>query len=144
MILKIKKLHKDAIIPNYAYTGDAGMDLYSVKNLNLKSKARCIVPTGIAMQIPNGYVGLIWDKSGLAAKYGITSLAGVIDSGYRGELFITLLNTSKKDYQIKKGDKIAQILIQKVCQSKIKIVEELSKTKRGSKKHGSSGKRLKK
>jgi dUTP pyrophosphatase len=140
MILKIKKLHNDAKIPRYAYAGDAGMDLFCVENHLIKSQERLNIPTGIAMEIPKGHVGLIWDKSGLAAKNGIHCLAGVIDSGYRGEIILTLLNTSKNDYKIKKGDKICQLLIQEIFQPKIKLVQKLTNTDRGIKKHGSSGK----
>lgn len=139
MILKIKKCHKDAKVPAFAHKGDAGMDLHSVEDVLIKPKQRVNIKTGIYMQIPVEHVGLFWDKSGLAAKNGITCLAGVIDSGYRGELIVTLLNTSQENYQIKKGDKITQLLIQKVNQPEIKVVESLSETDRGQGKHGSTG-----
>ncbi len=138
MKLKIKKLNSEAIVPKYAHKGDAGMDLYSIENLILEPKHRTMVATGISFELPKGYVALVWDKSGIAKK-GVTTLAGVIDSSYRGEIKIALLNVSSKPYKIKKGEKIAQILIQKVEQPKIQVVEELSKTTRGKGGFGSTG-----
>jgi len=136
--IKVKKLHPDAKIPTYANPEDAGMDIYSCEDLVIKSKHRAILKTGISMEFPKGYVALVWDKSGLSKK-GITTLAGVGDSGYRGEYKIVLLNIGSQDYFVKKGEKIAQILIQKVEQPKIEEVEELSSSKRGAKGFGSSG-----
>jgi len=136
--LKIKKLHKDAIIPKYAHDTDAGLDLYSVENLTIKPKHRVIVKTGISIELPKGYAALVWDKSGIAKK-GVTTLAGVCDAGYRGEYKIVLLNVGSKDYKINKGEKIAQILIQKVEQPKIIEVTELSDSTRGKSGFGSTG-----
>ncbi len=139
MKIKIKKLNSEAIVPKYAHEGDAGMDLFSVENLILKSKHRVAVKTGISIGLPKGYVGLVWDKSGVALKSGIKTMAGVMDSGYRGEYKIVLINLSSKNFEIKKGQKIAQLLIQKIEGPKIEIVEELSETKRGEGGFGSSG-----
>jgi dUTP pyrophosphatase len=136
--IKVKKLVSNAIIPNYAHNTDAGMDIYSCENLIIKPKHRTIVKTGISMEFPENYVALVWDKSGLAAK-GITSIAGVIDSGYRGEYKIILLNIGSKNYKIKKGQKIAQILIQPIVQGEIEEVKELNESSRGEKGFGSSG-----
>lgn len=137
--LKIKKLSSQARVPSYAHPGDAGMDLYSTEDYILKPGERHVFKIGIAAELPSGYVGLIWDKSGLAAKQGLTVLAGVIDANYRGEYQVVLLNTSDKPYSIKKGDKIAQLLIQKVERVKIEEVADLSKTSRGSNGFGSTG-----
>ncbi|MDZ4385194.1 MAG: dUTP diphosphatase, partial [Candidatus Moranbacteria bacterium] len=114
MKILIKKLEAGAKIPQYAIAGDAGMDLFSLEDLELRSMEKAVCRTGIAMQIPAGYAGLIWDKSGIAIKSGIKILGGVIDSGYRGEVKIGLINLSQEIYKINKGDKIAQMLIQKV------------------------------
>jgi len=138
--IKIKKLNPDAIIPKYSHVGDAGMDLFSVeKDFILKPNHRAVVKTGLSIEFPKDYVALIWDKSGLA-KEGITNLAGVGDSGYRGEYKIVLINLSSKNYEIKKGQKIAQLLIQKIETAEIEEVEELSETTRGDGGFGSTGK----
>lgn len=137
--VKIKKLSPDAILPSYAHEGDAGLDFYSMENFILTQGMRRAVSTGISMELPPGYVALVWDKSGLAAKKGITVLGGVMDSHYRGEYKIILYNTDPDDFVIKKGDKIAQVLIQPVETAQIQIVEELSKTTRGEGRFGSTG-----
>ncbi|MDO8240885.1 MAG: dUTP diphosphatase [Candidatus Moranbacteria bacterium] len=139
MTIQIKKLEVDARLPQYALAGDAGMDIFSLENLELHPMERITCRTGIAMQIPNGYVGLIWDKSGIAVNGGIKVLGGVIDSGYRGEVKVGLINLSQEIYNIKKGDKIAQMLIQKVENSDIIEVVELDETERGASGFGSTG-----
>ena len=137
--LKIKKIHPDAIIPSYAHQGDAGMDIYSCEDVIIEPKQRKTVSTGITTEFPEGHVALVWDKSGLAAKSGIKTMAGVIDCHYRGEWKIVLLNTTNESYEIKKGDKIAQVLIQSIIKPEIEVVEELSETKRGGGGFGSTG-----
>ena len=137
--IKIKKINSDAILPKYAHRGDAGMDLFSAEELILKPKHRIAVKTGISIELPKDYVGLVWDKSGVVLKSGIKTIAGVMDSGYRGEYKIVLVNLSSNNFEIKKGQKIAQLLIQKIETPKIEIAEELSKTKRGEGGFGSSG-----
>ncbi len=139
MTLKIKKLDKEATLPKYAKQGDAGLDLFSNENLTLEPNQRILVSTGIAMQIPEGYVGLVWDKSGIATKFGIKTMAGVVDSGYRGEVKIALHNLSKETFQIEKGMKIAQMLIQPVESKEIIEVEELEDSERGKGGFGSTG-----
>jgi len=138
MKLKIKKLHPDAKIPSYANKTDAGMDIYSIEDVIILPNTRTLVKTGISMEFEKGYVALVWDKSGIA-KNGLTKIGGVIDSGYRGEYKIMLLNISSKPYKIVKGQKIAQILIQKVFQPEIELVEELSSSDRGEGGFGSTG-----
>jgi len=137
--VKVKKLVEGARVPTYAHEGDAGMDLYSVEELVIPAVERRVVKTGISMEIPEGYVALFWDKSGLAAKKGITVMGGVIDSHYRGEFMIILFNSSKEDFEIREGDKIAQVLIQKVERAEIEEVEELGETLRGEGRFGSTG-----
>jgi dUTP pyrophosphatase len=138
MKIKIKKLHPDAKIPSYAHDEDAGMDVYSNENIVIKPKHRVLVRTGISIEFPKDYVALVWDKSSMAKK-GIHSMSGVGDSGFRGEYKLVLLNVGSKKYKIKKGDKIAQILVQKVERPKIEVVDELSASSRGSGSFGSTG-----
>lgn len=138
--VKIKKNHPDAILPKYAHGGDAGIDLFSNEDFELKNNVRDAVPTGISVEIPKGYVGLIWDKSGIATKEGIKTIGGVIDSTFRGELKIAVINLSGKTYKFLKGHKIAQMLVQKIESVEIIEVDKLSDTTRGDKGYGSSGK----
>ncbi len=139
MKLKIKKLNNKAVLPSYAHENDAGMDLFSVEDFILSSGERIVCQTGIAMAIPMGFVGLIWDKSGIAAKRGIKTLSGVIDSSYRGEIGVVLYNLSGEDYKISKGDKVAQMLIQKIESPEIEEVDNLEDTDRGDGGFGSTG-----
>ena len=138
MQLKVKKLAEHARLPSYAHEGDAGMDLFSAEEAILKPLQPYAVPTGISIEIPEGFVGLVWDKSGLALK-GIKTMAGVIDSGYRGEIRIVLINLEKSDFKIENGTKIAQLLIQPVARAEILESHELSDTARGHKAFGSTG-----
>lgn len=115
------------------------MDLCSNETINLQPQERKLIPTGIAMAIPSGYVGLIWDKSGIASKHGLKTMAGVIDSGYRGEVKILLHNLSTEPFTVEKGKKIAQMLIQPVEQRKIIEVKDLDATTRGESAFGSTG-----
>jgi len=139
MKIQIKKIHPDAKIPKFALVGDVGADLFSVVDAVLKPGERVSCPTGIAIKIPKGYAGLIWDKSGISQKSGIKTLGGVIDSNYTGEWLIGLVNLGKEDYIIDKGQKIAQVLIQKVEIPEIEEVEQLEETNRNDGKFGSTG-----
>lgn len=139
MLIKFQKILEEAIIPHYAHTGDAGMDIFSAEEMVIKAGERKSVRTGVKMELPEGFVGLIWDKSGLALKNGLKTMAGVIDSCYRGEIGIVLANLSEQDYKIEKGQKIAQMIIQKVERAEIEEVLELSETKRGGGGFGSTG-----
>jgi dUTP pyrophosphatase len=98
------------------------------------------IPTGISIEIPDGYVSLVWDKSGLAIKNGLKTLGGVIDAGYRGEYMIGMINLGSAPYTFEKGHKVAQILIQKIEQVQFDYVDELSETDRGESGFGASGK----
>lgn len=138
MKIKIQK-NKNAKMPEYANPTDAGMDLFSIEETILKSGEKKIVGTGIKMAIPEKYVGLIWDKSGLAAKNGIHVFAGVVDSGYRGEIKVVLKNFGEKDFKIEKHSKIAQILIQPIINAQITEVDSLEETNRGERGFGSTG-----
>ena len=139
MALKIKKLHPEAILPKYLRSGDAALDLYASENKIIPPNQRELISTGIAMAIPEGYAGLIWDRSGMAAKHGIKSMGGVIDSNYRGEIKVILHNLTSQPFAVEKGMRIAQMLIQKVEQKTILEVEELDDTIRGEKGFGSTG-----
>lgn len=139
MNIQVKKLHPEAKVPSFAHPGDAGMDLYSVAELILKAGERVSVPTGIAMALPEGYVALVWDKSGVSHKFGVKVLGGVIDSGYRGEYLVGLVNLSQESFEIKVGQKIAQLLIQKVEHPEVEEVAELDETSRGDGRFGSTG-----
>ena len=140
MKIKIKKLHPDALIPHYAHSGDAGVDLFTVEPFELEPGERKSIPLGVAMEIPEGYVALMWDKSGLSHKYGIKTFGGVIDSGYRGEIRAGVMNLSDKFFSFEKGQKLAQILIQKVERVDFEEVDELSGSERGTQGFGSTGK----
>jgi dUTP pyrophosphatase len=139
MEILIKKINPEAKIPAFAIAGDAGIDLYSAEDKIIEPGERYACSTGIAMQIPRGYAGLVWDKSGIAAKFGLKTMAGVIDSGYRGELKIVLINLGKEEYKISKGDKIAQMLIQEINNPEIVEVSDLDDSQRGEGGFGSTG-----
>ena len=143
VVIKVKKLTSTAIVPTKSRKTDAGYDLYSDEDIALYAEDTKLISTGIAFAIPDGYAGLIWDRSGLGSK-GIHRHAGVIDSSYRGDVKVALSNSrsSHKDniYFISKGDRIAQILFQKVPHFDLVETEELDDTDRGSSGFGSSGK----
>ena len=141
MKIRVKSLSGNAKLPSFAHGTDAGADLFSAENLKLEPGKRALVSTGIALEIPEGFAGLIWDKSGIASKSGISTMAGVIDSGYRGEIKVLLVNLSDTEYKIEEGDKIAQILFQKIEHPDFEEVQELSKADRGEKGFGSTGRK---
>jgi len=139
--LKIKRVVPDAKLPEYAHSTDAGMDLFSCEDCKIMPGEIRAVRTGISMEIPDGHAGLIWDKSSLPAQNGIHKMAGVIDSGYRGEILVVLANFGKQEFEIKKHRKIAQMLIQKIEIMELEETgEELGATARGNKGFGSTGK----
>lgn len=140
MELRIKKLHADAKVPSYAHPGDAGFDLYALKGVTISVGERVLVGTGIAIEIPDGFVGLIWDKSGLSTTHGLKTLGGVVDAEYRGEVKVGMVNLGTEDYTVEAGQKIAQMLIQRVERVEIVEVTELSDTARGEGGFGSTGK----
>ncbi len=140
MKLLIKKLHPEAKVPAFAHATDAGLDLCAVEAVTLAPGERRSIAAGIAMAIPEGYVGLVWDKSGIAHKGGLKTLGGVIDAGYRGEIFVGLHNLSDTPYTFEVGNKVAQILIQAIVQPELVEVDELPEADRGEKAFGSTGK----
>lgn len=140
MKIKVKKLHPDATLPAYGRPGDAGLDFFCVAETTINPGERKQIGTGVALEIPEGFVGLTWDKSGLSHTHGLHLLGGVFDHTYRGEYKIMVLNTSDKPYTLAKGDKIAQLLIQPVATAEIEEVTELTDSVRGASGFGSSGK----
>ena len=142
MKIFIKKLSPLATIPNYQTEEASGFDLHSIEDIILKPNERKLIGTGLAFEIPKGYEIQIRPRSGLAYKHGISVLnsPGTIDSDYRGEIKVLLINHSDTDFEIKIGERIAQGVIQKVIQAKFEEVEELNKTARGAGGFGSTGK----
>lgn len=138
--VKVKQLDPRAVVPVFGHDDDAGFDIYSLDRVIIDPGKRTQIRTGIAMEIPSGYVGLIWDKSGLSHKHGLKTLGGVIDSGYRGEILVGIVNLSSDQYTIEQGHKVAQIIIQKKESIEIVITDVLSGTDRGENGFGSTGK----
>lgn len=105
MLIKFQKILNEAVISHYAHPGDARMDIFSAEETVIKAGKRKNIRTGVKMELPEGFVGIVWDKSGLALKNGIKTMAGVIDACYRGEMGIILVNLSEQDYKIEKWQK---------------------------------------
>ena len=137
--VKVKKIDSKAKLPTKSNPLDAGYDLYSIVDEVIKPHTRSIIKTGISMAIPANYVGLIWPRSGLAAKQGVDVLAGVIDSGYRGEICVVLQNHGEKNVNIKSGDRIAQMLFQQIESFQLQECEDLEDSARGDAGFGSTG-----
>ena len=139
MKINVLRLDKDIELVKYVHKGDAAFDLRASVDMNVEKEEKVLVSTGIKIAIPFGYAGFIWDRSGLAVKNSLHCLAGVIDSSYRGEVKVVLINLSKEKFYIKKGMRIAQMVIQKVENSEITEVEKLPDTSRGEGGFGSTG-----
>ena len=139
MKIKAKKIYPDAVLPQTMRAGDAAMDFYAYKDYQIKAGQRIVVSTGLAIAIPDGYWGNVRDRGGLAAKHGIHTMAGVIDSNYRGEVQVVIINLGSEDYSIKKGDRICQMIIERHEQVELYEVEELDETNRGEGRFASSG-----
>ena len=142
MKIEIQLLDPDIELPSYAKPGDAGLDLRSRVDMTLEPGMRALVPTGVAIAIPAGYVGLVHPRSGLAINNGISMVntPGTIDSGYRGEIAVILINHDlKESFEIKRGDRIAQLVIQQVEVAELVEVQELAVSERGAGGFGSSG-----
>jgi len=139
--IKIKKIKDNAIIPEYAHDGDAGVDLYSTEDYLLKPGERVLVSTGIKIAIPKGYEAQVRPKSGLAIKNGlsIVNTPGTIDSPYRGEVQIIAINLGKENIKIEKQTKVAQMVINKIEEAEFEEVDELDNTTRGEGGFGSTG-----
>jgi dUTP pyrophosphatase len=138
MDLKVKRISPAAKLPSYGHPGDAGLDLFAAGDHLLKPGDVFAVPTGIKVAIPKGFVGLIWDKSGISLK-SVHRLAGVVDAGYRGEIQVVMINLGRGPFEIKAGMKVAQMLIQPVSFVAVVEAEELDDTARGEGGFGSTG-----
>jgi dUTP pyrophosphatase len=139
MNLKVKLLAECARISPPSYPGDAGYDVYSTVDVMLDPMQRLAIPLGVALEFDSDYVCLTQGKSGIARKYGLDTLGNVIDSSYRGEIHVQVVNVSDKPVFIQKGMKIAQLLFIRISTPNIQFVEELSKSDRGEKGFGSTG-----
>lgn len=140
--LPIKLLDPELPVPHYAHPGDAGADLVTAEDFTLEPGERRLVPTGVAIALPLGWVGLVHPRSGLAVKHGITlvNTPGTIDAGYRGEIKVCLLNTDRAEaVSFSRGDRIAQLVLQRVEQAEFKVVEDLESSARGEGGFGSTG-----
>ena len=141
MILKFKRVHPDAVLPAYAHPSDAGMDLRSVADLTIAPGGRALVPTGLVVLLPPLYEAQVRPRSGLALKHGVTVLntPGTIDSGYRGEIGVILANFGAEAFSVRKGDKVAQLVIAPVTQPEIVETDVVDETDRGAGGFGSTG-----
>ena len=138
-MLQVKRLKDSSKLPSRGSEFSAGYDLYASESVVVKSKNRALVPTGIAISVPLGTYGRIAPRSGLAVKHGINVGAGVIDLDFRGELMIAIFNHGNADYTINAGDRVAQLILEKIDTPAVLEVKELQKTTRGTSGFGSTG-----
>ena len=139
--VSIRRLRPDAHLPAQAYEGDAGMDLAACEGVTIEPGERAVVPTGLAIEIPDGYAGFVQPRSGLAVRHGIgiVNTPGLIDSGYRGEIRVVLINTDREQrFTVEPGMRIAQLVIVPVAAARLVEVDELAGSERGSRGFGSS------
>jgi dUTP pyrophosphatase len=137
----IRRLRPEAVLPQQAYEGDAGVDLAACEGTVLEPGSRAVIATGLAVEIPNGYAGFVLPRSGLAARHGIgvVNSPGLIDSGYRGEIRVVLINSDREAaFVVEPGMRIAQLLIAPVASVRLVEVEELATSERGARGFGSS------
>ncbi|MBC7247165.1 MAG: dUTP diphosphatase [Actinobacteria bacterium] len=139
--LRLRRLVPDVELPSYAHEGDAGLDLRSAEDVVLKPGGRALVGTGFSMALPEGYAAFVQPRSGLAAKHGISivNTPGLIDCHYRGEVKVILVNLGEEEFTVRKGDRIAQMVVQRVERAEPVEVEELDETPRGEGGFGSTG-----
>jgi dUTP pyrophosphatase len=138
----LRRLDPDLPVPAYAHDGDAGADLLAARDVELAPGERALVGTGVAIALPEGYVGLVHPRSGLAARLGVTVLnaPGTVDAGYRGEILVNLINHDRANVaKISRGDRIAQLVVQRVERAGFVVADELADTARGAGGHGSTG-----
>ena len=139
--VSIRRLRPDAHLPEQAYEGDAGMDIAACEAVTIEPGERAVVPTGLAIEIPDGYAGFVQPRSGLAVRHGIgiVNTPGLIDSGYRGEIRVVLINTDREArFTVEPGMRIAQLVIVPVAAARLVEVDELAASDRGSRGFGSS------
>ncbi|GAA3343453.1 dUTP diphosphatase [Amorphoplanes nipponensis] len=140
--IQVRRLDPDLPLPAYALPGDAGADLVAAEDVELAPGGRALVRTGLAVALPEGYVGLVHPRSGLAVRLGVTVLnaPGTVDAGYRGEILVNLVNHDPAaTAKISRGDRIAQLVVQRVARAVFHVVDELPGTSRGAGGHGSTG-----
>jgi dUTP pyrophosphatase len=140
--VRLRRIDAGLPLPAYAHVGDAGADLFAAIEVELAPGARALVPTGVAIALPPGYVGLVHPRSGMAHRLGVTVLnaPGTVDAGYRGEIMVNLINHDPVlTAGIARGDRIAQLVVQRVERADFEVVDELSDTSRGIGGHGSTG-----
>jgi dUTP pyrophosphatase len=138
----VRQLDPDLPLPAYAHPGDAGADLLAAEDVELAPGGRALVRTGVAIALPEGFVGLVHPRSGLAARLGVTVLnaPGTVDAGYRGEILVNLINHDQVNpAKICRGDRIAQLVVQRVERARFHLVDELPASPRGEDGHGSTG-----
>ncbi|MBT9254679.1 dUTP diphosphatase [Phycicoccus sp. MAQZ13P-2] len=138
----VRRLHEDAVLPRYSTEGDAGADLSSVAEVTLAPGERALVPTGIALALPPGTVGLVHPRSGLAARHGVSivNAPGTVDSGYRGEVLVNLVNLDPTEsFTVRVGDRIAQLVVQEYLHADFSATDSLPGSARGETGHGSTG-----
>lgn len=136
------RVRPEAVLPAYAKDGDAGADLSAGVEVTLAPGERALVPTGVAMALPHGHVGLVHPRSGLAARHGVTvvNAPGTVDCGYRGEILVNLVNLDPREtFTVRRGDRIAQLVVQEVSHAEFTEVDSLPGSDRGDTGHGSSG-----
>lgn len=142
LAIALQRLDDRLPLPAYAHPGDAGADLSTAVDVVLEPGERVVVPTGIAIALPQGYAAFVHPRSGLAARSGLTivNAPGTVDAGYRGEIKVCLLNTDAREpITLKRGDKIAQLVIQPVVQAQFEVVDQLPDSDRGAGGYGSTG-----
>ena len=140
--IDVVRLDPDLPLPSYAHAGDAGADLYLRADVTLAPGERALVDTGVAIALPEGYAAFVHPRSGLAAKHGVTivNAPGTVDAGYRGEIKVILLNSdAREQVALRRGDRIAQLVIQRVERAAFREVDELPRSDRGAGGHGSTG-----
>lgn len=140
--LPIRRLREDAVLPRRAYEGDAGFDLAACEAVVLRPGERALVGTGVAIALPEGYAAFVQPRSGLAARDGITIVnsPGLVDAGYRGEIMVVLHNTDReRDFAVEPGMRIAQLVVLRVPEVALRVVDALPESERGERGHGSSG-----
>jgi dUTP pyrophosphatase len=140
--LPVRRVREEAVVPERAYSGDAGLDLAACERVELGPGERALVPTGLAVAIPDGYAGFVLPRSGLAARHGISivNAPGLVDAGYRGEVQVALLNTDASEaFTVEPGMRIAQLVVQRIEHARPVVTDELPASERGAGGFGSSG-----
>lgn len=141
LVLRVKRLDPSVPLPDYAHLGDAGLDLVAAETVVLGPGERAAVPTGLAVAVPDGWVGLVHPRSGLALRRGVTVLnaPGTVDAGYRGELKVLLVNLGEEAVELARGERIAQLVVQAVGRARVVEADVLDATVRGERGFGSTG-----